>query len=128
MTDASIPEDINLNRQERTLELVYANGERYTLSCEFLRVHSPSAEVRGHGNEVLQTGKKLVNINAIEQVGNYAIKITFDDKHDTGLYSWDYLLELGRHHDTMWQIYLDKLAEAGAKREPDLIGRWKPGA
>lgn len=128
MTDASIPEDINLNRQERTLELVYTNGERYILSCEFLRVHSPSAEVRGHGNEVLQTGKKLVNINALEQVGNYAIKITFDDGHDTGLFSWDYLLELGRHQDTMWQIYLDKLAEAGAKREPDLIGRWKPGA
>jgi len=128
MTDASIPDDINLNRQEHTLELVYANGEHFTLSCEFLRVHSPSAEVRGHGNEVLQTGKKLVNINALEQVGNYAIKITFDDGHNTGLYSWDYLLELGRHQDTMWQIYLDKLAEAGAKREPDLIGRWKPGA
>ena len=128
MTDATIPDDINLNRQERTLELVYGNGERYTLSCEFLRVHSPSAEVRGHGNEVLQTGKKFVNINAIEQVGNYAIKITFDDGHNTGLYSWDYLLELGRQQDTMWQIYLDKLAEAGGKREPELIGRWKPGA
>lgn len=127
MTDTSIPDDINLDREQRTLELVYANGERYTLSCEFLRVHSPSAEVRGHGNAVLQTGKKLVNINAIEQVGNYAIKISFDDGHNTGLYSWDYLLELGRHHDTMWQIYLDKLAAAGGKREPELIGRWKPG-
>ncbi len=122
-----IPDDINLNRQQHTLELVYPNGERYTLSCEFLRVHSPSAEVRGHGKEVLQTGKKFVNINAIEQVGNYAIKITFDDGHATGLYSWDYLLELGRQRETMWKIYLDRLAESGAKREPALIGRWTPG-
>lgn len=128
MNDMHLPDDINLNRQEHTLELVYPNGARYTLSCEFLRVHSPSAEVRGHGNEVLQTGKKLVNINAIEQVGNYAIKITFDDKHDTGLYSWDYLHELCLNQDALWQRYLDKLADAGAKREPDLIGRWKPGS
>lgn len=123
-----IPDDINLNRKERTLELVFPDGERYTLSCEFLRVYSPSAEVRGHGNPVLQTGKKQVNINAIEPVGNYAVKISFDDGHATGLYSWDYLHELCLQREFLWQDYLDKLAEAGAKRESAIIGRWKPGA
>ncbi|CBL45936.1 Protein of unknown function (DUF971) [gamma proteobacterium HdN1] len=124
----AIPVEINLNREARTLELVYTNGERHTLSCEYLRVHSPSAEVRGHGHGegVLQVGKKFVNINALEPIGNYAVKIAFDDGHDTGLFSWTYLLELGRQHETMWKIYLDRLTEAGAKREPNLIGRWKP--
>jgi DUF971 family protein len=120
------PEELNLNRSERTLTVVWDDGRSDTLDCEFLRVHSPSAEVKGHGKEVLQTGKKLVNINAIEPVGQYAVKIVFDDGHQTGLYSWDYLRHLGDHRETLWQTYLSKLSDAGARREPDLIGRWNP--
>jgi DUF971 family protein len=91
------------------------------LPCEFLRVYSPSAEVRGHGpgQESLQSGKENVNITQIEPVGNYAIKLTFSDGHDTGLYSWDYLYELARDQDALWQEYLERLTSAGIKR----IGR-----
>jgi DUF971 family protein len=88
------------------------------LPCEFLRVYSPSAEVRGHGpgQESLQTGKEEVNITHIEPVGNYAVKLTFSDGHDTGLYSWDYLYELARNHDILWRKYLERLAVAGIQR------------
>ena len=89
------------------------------MPCEFLRVYSPSAEVRGHGQgqEVLQVGKEDVNIVGIEQVGQYALKLTFSDGHDTGLYSWDYLYDLGMRQDELWQTYLDRLAAAGHTRK-----------
>lgn len=112
------PTEIRLHQASRKLELSFDNDKHGELSCEFLRVHSPSAEVQGHGNPVLQTGKINVNITAIEPVGHYAVKLSFDDGHDTGLYSWDYLYQLLVEHDALWQKYLDKLAEAGASREP----------
>lgn len=112
------PTEILLHQASRKLELTFDDGQHGELSCEFLRVHSPSAEVQGHGNPVLQTGKQQVNITAIEPVGHYAVKLSFDDGHDTGLYSWDYLYQLLVEHDALWQKYLDKLAEAGASREP----------
>lgn len=120
------PTDIKLHVESKELELVYAGGESFRLGYEFLRVHSPSAEVRGHGNAVLQTGKKFVTIRDLQPVGNYAIKITFDDGHDSGLYSWDYLYGLCQHKEQMWADYLQQLKDAGAKREPAMIGSWKP--
>jgi DUF971 family protein len=102
------------------LELQYGDEQRYKLSCEMLRVYSPSAEVRGHGQgqEVLQTGKKNVSIREIKPVGNYALQLCFDDGHDTGIYSWDYLLDLCEHEDAYWDDYLRRLHEAGAGRDP----------
>jgi DUF971 family protein len=103
------------------MELTYADGRRFELSYEFLRVYSPSAEVRGHGpgQEVLQSGKKSVDIVAVEPVGSYAIQPRFSDGHDTGIYSWDYLYELGMNRDRMWADYLQRLEAAGASREVD---------
>lgn len=117
--DAEIPTDIKLHKQSATLELVYGGGESHSLSAEFLRVHSPSAEVRGHGKgqEVLQTGKRQVKLLNAEAVGNYAIKLSFDDGHDTGIYSWPYLHELCVNQQSLWQEYLDKLTRAGATRD-----------
>lgn len=117
---APVPTEIRLHRASRVLELAYAGGERYSLSCEFLRVHSPSAEVRGHGpgQDVLQTGKRMVAINSIEPVGHYALQFRFSDGHDSGIYAWDYLHSLCRAHDTLWADYLQRLAMAGASREP----------
>lgn len=117
------PSAIKVHTKSNTLELVYGETS-YQLSFEFLRVHSPSAEVKGHGKPVLQTGKKFVKIRKVEPVGNYALKITFDDGHDTGLYSWQYLNELCTNQDAMWQSYLEELEAAGAKREPAMIGKW----
>jgi DUF971 family protein len=116
----NIPTDILLHQRSRVLEIAFANGSRYRLPCEYLRVYSPSAEVRGHGpgQGVLQTGKEEVNITAIEPVGNYAVKLVFDDGHDTGLYTWDYLDQLGRNQDGNWRDYLAALAEAGYERKP----------
>lgn len=113
------PTDIRLHQQSRKLDITFDNGVQYSLPCEFLRVYSPSAEVRGHGpgQEVLQTGKEEVNIVGIEPVGLYAIKITFSDGHDTGLYSWDYLYDLGQHKAELWQSYLQRLAAAGHTRK-----------
>lgn len=113
------PTDIILHQQSRVLEIAFEDGKRFSLPCEFLRVLSPSAEVRGHGagQEVLQTGKKDVNIVAVEPVGNYAVKLVFSDGHDTGLYSWDYLYTLGADHDALWQAYLERLDKAGASRD-----------
>jgi DUF971 family protein len=117
--DTLIPTEIKLHQQSRELELAYADGKRFKLSCEFLRVHSPSAEVRGHGpgQEVLQTGKKNVGIVEIEPIGSYAVKFRFSDNHDTGIYSWDLLHDFGVHQDEMWQAYLARLEAAGAKRQ-----------
>jgi DUF971 family protein len=114
------PTDIKLHQISRVLEMDFDDGARFNLPCEYLRVHSPSAEVRGHGpgQETLQTGKEQVNVVGIEPVGLYALKLTFSDGHDTGLYSWDYLYELGAKQDELWSDYLSKLEAAGGKREP----------
>ncbi len=114
------PLDIRLHQRSRQLELCYADGTRHRLSCEFLRVYSPSAEVKGHGpgQEILQVGKEAVEITAIEPVGHYAIKLIFSDGHDTGIYDWAYLYRLGEQHDTLWQDYLNRLRNAGYQR-PD---------
>ena len=114
-----LPTDVKLNKKSATLELVYGEDSTSELSAEFLRVHSPSAEVRGHGRgqEVLQVGKRRVKISSLETVGNYAIKLAFDDGHDTGIYSWTYLKELCRGKEDLWQRYLNRLTEAGANRD-----------
>ena len=114
------PTEITLHQASRALEVAFSDGQVFRLPCEFLRVYSPSAEVRGHGpgQEVLQAGKKDVEITAIEPVGSYAVRLVFSDGHDTGLYSWDYLHHLGTNHDRMWREYLKRLAQAGVSREP----------
>ena len=119
---APVPTGIELHQKTKILELIYTNDERHQLSCEYLRVYSPSAEVKGHGpgQEVLQTGKINVTINAIHPVGNYALQLIFSDGHDSGIFSWDYLYQLWSNHDDWWQDYLDRLAEAGANRDPDI--------
>lgn len=115
-----LPLEICLHQQSRVLELAFDDGSRFKLPCEYLRVYSPSAEVRGHGQDqaVLQTGKINVNIVAIEPVGQYAIKLVFDDGHNSGLYTWAWLHELGSHYQQHWQDYLNRLQAAGASREP----------
>lgn len=122
MSSQQRPIGIKLHRRSRELELEYADGEQYSLSCEYLRVYSPSAEVGGHGpgQEVLQTGKMNVGISAIKPVGNYALQLVFDDGHDTGLFSWPYLHQLCTQQTQRWQDYLDRLAAAGASRDPDV--------
>lgn len=119
------PIDIRLHQSSRLLELHFDNGTECMLSCEFLRVYSPSAEVRGHGHgqEVLQTGKEDVNIVGIEPVGNYAIKLVFSDGHDTGLYSWDYLYDLASRYEALWLEYLGKLSIAGITRKTTASGQ-----
>ena len=124
------PLGIRLHQRSRTLELEYPGGEVYSLPCEYLRVYSPSAEVRGHGpgQEVLQVGKENVNITHIEPVGTYAICLFFDDGHDTGLYAWDYLHQLCTRQELWWQQYLDRLAQAGLNRDPDVqVLQFDPG-
>jgi len=115
-----IPSNIKLHQKSRLLEIAFNDNTECMLSCEFLRVYSPSAEVRGHGvgQEVLQVGKENVNILAIEPVGQYAIKLIFSDGHDTGLYSWDYLYDLARNYEGLWLEYIGKLDAAGVKRNP----------
>jgi DUF971 family protein len=113
------PIDIRLHQASRLLEIKFDNNTECMLSCEFLRVHSPSAEVKGHGpgQETLQVGKEDVNISAIEPVGNYAVKLVFSDGHDTGLYSWDYLYYLAENYEAMWLEYIGRLDMAGHKRK-----------
>lgn len=113
------PTDIRLHQGSRLLEISFDDGNSAMLSCEFLRVYSPSAEVRGHGpgQEVLQTGKESVNITGIEPVGNYAVKLIFSDGHDTGLYSWDYLYDLAKNYEALWLEYLGRLSMAGIQRK-----------
>ena len=115
----TIPTEITLHQQSRLLEVAFDDGARYKLPFEFLRVYSPSAEVRGHGpgQETLQTGKRNVMLEGVEPVGSYAVKLVFDDGHDSGLYTWEYLHELGQYQDAMWQDYLTKLEAAGASRD-----------
>ena len=132
MNNTALPTEITLHQQSRTLEIAFDEGSRFKLPAEFLRVYSPSAEVRGHGpgQQVLQAGKLNVGISAIEPVGQYAIKITFDDGHDSGLYTWEYLHELGQNQDALWHDYLSKLEAAGQSRVPALQtpGSHKPRA
>ncbi|MDY6979609.1 MAG: DUF971 domain-containing protein [Pseudomonadota bacterium] len=116
------PTEINLHKASHILEIAFDDGSRFELPTEYLRVYSPSAEVQGHGpgQEKLQIGKQDVNIDRIEQVGHYAIQLYFDDNHDTGIYSWDTLYNLGKNYDELWQQYLDRLKEAGKERpEPE---------
>jgi DUF971 family protein len=115
-----VPTAVKLHQLSRVLELEFADGQAFRLPYEFLRVHSPSAEVRGHGpgQETLQVGKREVTITEVESVGHYAIRPTFSDGHDTGIYSWDYLHDLGTRQQELWQRYLDRMAQAGASREP----------
>lgn len=115
---APAPTEIKLHQKSRLMELTYADGRRFELSYEFLRIYSPSAEVRGHGpgQEVLQSGKKEVDIVGVEPVGSYAIQPQFSDGHDTGIYSWDYLHELGRKQEANWKTYLARLESAGKSR------------
>jgi len=112
------PSDIKLHSKSRFLEVTFDDAS-FSLPCEFLRVYSPSAEVMGHGpgQEVLQLNKEDVNIVAIEPVGHYAVRLIYSDSHNSGLYTWDYLYELGAERITKWQSYLDRLAEAGESRE-----------
>jgi len=118
------PVEIKLHQKSRVLEIAYADGAAFRLPCEFLRVYSPSAEVRGHGpgQEVLQVGKKAVEITRVEPVGSYAVQLTFSDGHDTGIYSWELLYDYGRRQDEMWQHYLQRMNEAGASRDPKEAG------
>jgi DUF971 family protein len=116
---AARPTEIKLHRASRVLEVAFDDGGRFELTCELLRVYSPSAEVKGHGpgQRVLQVGKATVNIVGIEPIGNYAVLLRFDDGHQTGIYSWETLRDLGSNRERYWQQYLDELAAAGASRE-----------
>ena len=112
------PAEIKLHRGSRVLEVAYEDGTRFQLPCELLRVYSPSAEVQGHSpsQAVLQTGKEDVNITQIEPVGNYAVRLHFDDGHDTGIFSWETFYELGAHRDEYWENYLQRLRDSGYER------------
>ncbi len=114
------PTEIKLHQKSKVLDISFSDGKIFNFPCEFLRVYSPSAEVSGHGpeQEVLQTGKNLVNIHKIVPVGNYAIQLYFTDDHNTGLYSWDLLYRYGLNYEQMWQRYLQRMNQAGASREP----------
>jgi DUF971 family protein len=118
MANTNFPTGITLHQKSKMLELTYGEVS-YNLSAEYLRVYSPSAEVRGHGagQEVLQTHKEQVGINQIEPTGNYALKIYFDDGHDSGLFTWDYLYDLATNQDIHWQDYLNRLEKAGYQRQ-----------
>ncbi len=114
------PTDIKLHQKSRILEVAFDDGSHFNLSCEYLRVYSPSAEVRGHspGQEVLQVGKENVNITNIEPVGSYAVCLFFDDGHSTGIYSWDWLHHLGINQEALWKQFLERLAKSGYQRKP----------
>lgn len=118
MNNVLQPTEITLHQQSRQLEIAFEDGARFKLPAEFLRVYSPSAEVVGHGKgqETLQTGKQEVGIVGVEPIGLYALKIVFNDRHDSGLYTWDYLYRLGRDQEILWQDYLQRLEQAGASR------------
>lgn len=119
MPGKPIPTELNLHRKSRVLEITFNDGSHFNLPCEYLRVFSPSAEVRGHGpgQEKLQVGKEEVGIDQILPVGNYAVSIHFDDGHNTGIYSWETLYNLGKQHETNWQDYLKRLEAAGYQRK-----------
>ncbi len=114
------PTEIVLHQKSNSLEIAFSDGVRFNLPAEFLRVHSPSAEVRGHGvgQETLQVGKRDVVLKGLEPAGSYALKLEFDDGHDSGLFDWDLFYSLGQNQAELWQAYLDKLQAAGASRDP----------
>jgi len=116
---APVPTGITLHQKSRVMEIRFSDGRAFRLPYEFLRVYSPSAEVRGHGpgQEVLQTGKREVEIRSLEPVGAYAVQPVFSDGHDTGIYSWEYLYWLGENQERLWAEYLDRLQKAGASRD-----------
>jgi DUF971 family protein len=128
--DTPIPSEIKLHQKSRRLELIYAEGESYALDFEYLRVYTPSAEARGHGpgQETLQTGKRNVDIEQIEPVGTYALRLVFSDGHDSGLYSWDMLYNLSKHHDELWQEYLTQIEKQGLSRDIDTSSRPAAGS
>jgi DUF971 family protein len=117
MTDAPRPTEIRLRKSAGVVAVSFDDGKQYELPFEYLRVFSPSAEVRGHGNEILQIGKEQVKVLAVEPVGNYAVRLRFDDGHDTGLYSWPVLRGLGEDQAANWQRYLKRLKDAGYQRK-----------
>ena len=114
-----VPTEIKLHQKSRLLEIAFSDGNAFRISYEFLRVYSPSAEVTGHGpgQEVLQVGKRSVEIRSLEPVGSYAVQPTFSDGHATGIYSWVYLRKIGENQERMWADYLEKLAAAGGSRD-----------
>jgi DUF971 family protein len=114
------PTEIRLEKDRKTLKVTFDNGESHALPAEYLRVKSPSAEVQGHAPEERKTvpGKRDVAILEVHPIGNYAVRLVFDDLHSTGIYSWDYFLELGRNHEAYWRDYLDELAAKGMTRDP----------
>jgi DUF971 family protein len=132
--NAAAPTVIRLHRKARVLEVAWADGVRFELPCEYLRVYSPSAEVRGHGKAepMLVGGKREVNIARVDPVGRYAVKLAFDDGHDTGIYSWDVLRELGEGQQKLWARYLERLGEHRMSRDSDivklsaLVGKYEP--
>lgn len=128
--DTPIPSEIKLHQKSRRLELIYGESESYALDFEYLRVYTPSAEARGHGpgQETLQTGKRNVDIKSIEPVGTYALRLVFSDGHDSGLYSWDLLYNLGKHHDELWQDYLTQIETQGLSRDIDTSSRPAAGS
>lgn len=113
-----IPSAIQLHKASKSLTLKYASGEEYQLPAELLRVHSPSAEVQGHGKPILQHGKLNVGLTKVELTGQYALKLTFDDGHDSGLFTWEYLHELAVRQEALWADYLQELEKAGKSRDP----------
>ena len=115
---SKFPTAVNLHKTSNTLGLTYGPDEVYQLPAEFLRVHSPSAEVQGHGKPILQFGKLNVRLIKLEPAGQYALKLTFDDGHDSGLFTWDYLYQLAVRQDALWADYLDELTAAGKTRDP----------
>ena len=129
MVAMKTPTDITLHARSRVLEIAFGDGARFRLPFELLRVYSPSAEVQGHGpgQETLQTGKRNVAIIALDPVGNYAVKPTFSDGHDTGLFTWDYLYELGAAQEERWARYEQRLAEAGVDRDAPMPGKRSGG-
>lgn len=120
MSKSIKPTEIKLHKKSKLLEVAFDNGNVFKLPCEYLRVFSPSAEVQGHGpgQEKLQVGKKHVNIKDIRPMGNYAVNLVFTDEHESGIYSWETLHELGENQDENWKNYLDQLERAGESREP----------
>lgn len=123
--ETPIPSEIKLHQKSRILEVAYETGECFKMDFEYLRVYTPSAEARGHGpgQETLQTGKRSVEIERIEPVGSYALRLVFSDGHDSGLYSWDLLYNLGKHHDELWAEYLKQIEAQGLSRDVDTTSR-----
>jgi DUF971 family protein len=130
MADTPTPTEIKLHQKSRVLEISFSDGRSFSLPYEFLRVFSPSAEVRGHGpgQEVLQTGKRDVGIVSLDPVGSYAVQPTFSDGHATGIFAWDYLYSIGLDQERMWNEYLHKLAAAGASRDVEAPTSAKTGS